>query len=284
MTRMRTRFLFPAAAAIGLVASGCAGGMAGGGGAGVYVWPAGTTVGYDITTAQVMTMEQPGMGNVTFTTTTTMAVDVEATGAERQFALKVTDASISSDAEAMGQPLPDVKALIGLESAVTLDERGLIVEATNLEGNAAVNEQGGPEAFREGLQALFLYMPEGGLGPGVEWTRSYSFEADQSGFKMNFSFEDNYICQERTTYEGLPAYRVTQTGSGSITGSGEQGGMTMDMDASGDGEATIYVEVGTGKVLMVEGTFSMSGGIFIEAAGMSIPLEMRITTTVKPKK
>jgi hypothetical protein len=213
-----------------------------------------------------------------------MEVDVVSTGMGRQFNVTIANASLSSDAEAMGAEMPDMKALVGLESVVTLTDRGLIQNATNLENNAAVNDQGGPEAFREGLQALFFYMPEGGLGPGVEWTRTYGFQANQSGMMIDFSFDDVYTCQERTTYDGVPAYVVKQSSLANLSGGGDQGGMAMEMDASGDGEGTFYVEVGTGRILMVEGWASMTGGIYVEAAGMDIPLDIRVTSTVKPKK
>jgi hypothetical protein len=282
MNRSRTRYLLPALTVLALVAAACASGMAGS--AGAYLWPSGTKVTYEITSVEVTSMEQPGMGNMSFTTESGMEVDVEATGADRQFTITVTDASISSEAAAMGGEMPDIGALKGLASVVTLDERGLISDATNLEGNAGVIEVGGVDAFKESLQSLFLFMPEGGLGPGVEWSRQYSVTADQSGIVLTVESDDSYVCEERTTYEGLPAFRITVTGTATLSGSGEQQGMTLEFDGSGDAEGTIYVEVGTGMVLHAEGTATISGGIYVEAAGMSMPIEIRESSTIRPKK
>jgi hypothetical protein len=283
---MPTRVLTPVAALALLIFAGCAGGMAGGGGggAGAYAWPTGTEVTYEVAGAQTMTVEQPGMGSMSFTTNTSMEMVVEAAGAQRQFSLTITDASISSDLEAMGQEMPDMKGLIGLQSMVTLNSRGLITEATNLEDNPVISEQGGPEAFRESLQGLFLYMPEGGLGPGVEWDREVVFNMDQSGVGVTVTSDDHFVCQERTTFEGVPAYQITTTSMATMSGSGEQEGVAVDMDGSGEGESTMFVEVGTGKILSAEGTITISGGIYVEAAGMSIPLEMRMASSVKPRK
>jgi hypothetical protein len=287
---MPTRVLTPVAALALLVLAGCAGGMAGSGGAGAgagagaYEWPSGTEVTYEVAGAQTMTMEQPGMGSMSFTTTTSMEVVIEATSAQRQFSLSITDASISSDMEAMGQEMPDIKGLIGLESMITLDSRGLITEATNIENNPVISEQGGPGAFKESLQGLFLYMPEGGLGPAVEWDRAVNFTLDQSGLGVTVNSDDHFVCEERTTYEGVSAYRVTSTSIATMSGSGDQEGMAIDMDGSGEGESTMFVEVGTGKILSAEGTITISGGIYVEAAGMSIPFEMKMVNTVKPRK
>jgi len=264
-----------------VLATGCAGGMAGKA-ARLHVWSAGTSAAYLVSVGQSMAMEIPGQGQMVMNTTATMNFTVEATATPREFKLFISDASISSDAAQMGTEIPNVEALIGLESMIRLDERGLITEATGLEGNAAVEEQGGVASFTEDLQSLFLYLPEGRLGPGVEWTREYSFPMRQSGIQMELSAVDQYRCAEATTYEGVPAYRISTTSTVVITGSGEQMGMPMDWSMSGTGEAAMYVETGTGAVLIIESTAEMSGGI--SAGGMDIPVDMRLTSTVTQKK
>lgn len=64
--------------------------------------------------------------------------------------------------------------MIGLESIVQLDERGLISEASGLEGNTFIETRGGVDLFREDLQPLFFYVPEGVLNPGTKWNRDHS--------------------------------------------------------------------------------------------------------------
>ncbi len=282
MKHIRARFHLLALLAVSAVlATGCAGGMAGKA-ARLHVWSAGTSLAYGISAGQSMAMEIPGQGQMVMNTTSTMEFTVEATATPREFKLAVTDASISSDAAQMGGEIPSVEALIGLESVIRLDERGLITEATGLEGNAAVEELGGVASFTEELQSLFLYLPEGRLGPGVEWFREYSFPMQQSGMQMEMSAVDQYRCVEATTYEGVPAYRISTTSTIVLTGSGDQMGMPMDWSMSGTGETTMYVETGTGAVLMIESTGEMSGGI--SAGGMDIPVDMRLTSTVTQKK
>ena len=264
-----------------VTATGCAGGMAGGSG-GLHIWSEGTAVEYKSIAGQVMVMEVPGQGEMTIGTDVSMDISVEATTTHRQFNLTIQDVSISSDAAAMGGEMPDVSFLKGLESTLLLDARGLIVEASNLENNSSVEEQGGVAAFKEQLQSFFLYSPEGVLGPGVEWIREVEIPIIQMGMGMTISSIDKYRCIEATTFGGAPAYKIAWTTEAAMSGSGDMQGMPMDMGMTGSGEGTYYVETGTGMLLSVEGTITMIGGI--SSAGFDIPIEMRMTTVVELKK
>ena len=100
----------------------------------------------------------------------------------------------------------------------------------------------------------------------------------------NIASSDEYICDERTTFEGSPAFKITSRSTATLSGAGDQQGMEMNMMASGDGETTLYIEVGTGRILHAESMGMFSGGIDVPAMGMSIPLELRMTSTVRPAK
>ena len=159
-------------AAAAILTTGCAGTMAGKGTA-PNVWPAGTTVTYETISEQAMSATGP-MGDMTTTTTETMVLMVEAVG-PGMFKLTITDTDMGTDAPSqVSGETRDIHALIGLESLVQLDARGLITNATNLENNTAVTENGGAQVLQENLQRHFLYLPEGRMDPGVEWTREYS--------------------------------------------------------------------------------------------------------------
>ncbi len=268
-------------ALLAVTAAGCAGGMAGSSG-GLHIWSAGSSVEYKSISSQVMVMEVPGQGEMTIGTDVSMDVNVEATATPRQFYLTIQDVSISSDAAAMGGDMPDVSLLKGLESTILLDARGLITEASNLEGNSSIEEQGGVAAFKEQIQGFFLYSPEGVLGPGVEWTREVEIPIIQMGMVMTISSIDKYRCIEATTFGGAPAYKIAMTTEVAMSGSGEQMGMPMDMAMTGSGEGTFYVETGTGMLLSAEGTISMIGGV--SGAGFDMPIEIRMTTAVELKK
>lgn len=264
-----------------VTAAGCAGGMAGGSG-GLHIWSAGTSVEYKSISGQVMVVEVPGQGEMTIGTDVSMDISVEATTTPRQFNLTIQDVSISSDITAMGEDPPDVSFLKGLESTILLDARGLIVEASNLEDNPSVEEQGGVPAFTEQLQGFFLYSPEGVLGPGVEWTREFEMPIVQMNIELTVSSIDKYRCIEATTFGGVPAYKIAMTTEVAMSGSGDQMGMPMDMGLTGSGEGTFFVETGTGMLLSAEVTITMIGGVY--GGGMDIPMEMRMTSMVELKK
>jgi len=282
MKHGRVRFHVTALLALLTVtAAGCAGGMAGGSG-GLHNWSAGTSVEYISIAGQVMVMEVPGQGEMAIGTDVSMDISVEATSTPKLFDLTIQNISISSDAAAMGGEIPDVSGMEGLESTVLLDARGLIVEASNLENNPSIEEQGGVAAFKEQLQGFFLYSPEGVLGPGVEWVREVEIPIMQMGIEMTISSIDKFRCIEATTFGGTPAYKIAMTTEVAMSGSGDQMGMPMDMGLTGSGEGTYYIETGTGMLLSAEATITMIGGI--SASGMDIPMELRMTSTTELKK
>lgn len=279
--RFHKRFYLPATVAAAALLAACAGGMAAKSWT-PNVWPAGTTVTYEIFGGQTQTMDVPGAGSQTVNMTSSAVYNVTATG-EREFQIKVTDASQSSD---MGDPseagMPDVSELIGLETTVRLGDNGDIVEATNLEDHPYIVEMMGAEAYKNDLQDMFLRLPEGELKPGVEWTKTLNIPISQMGLELTLETADNYKCLEVTTFEGTPAFKISVSGIGTLGGGGETQGMMVDLQLTGKGEGTIYVSTKDAMVLMAESKTSMEGGF--AAQGMDIPMTMLMTGTIKVKK
>ncbi len=277
--KVRSHFYTPAAlATLALLTVACAAGKTGGGGA-LHVWPAGTAVTYDLTASQTQTIEIPGGGTQGGTSTSTIVFDVASTGA-REFQVSVTDASTYSDTPDPSSP--DIGNLVGLKSTVTLDERGLLIEATGLTENSYVMEAGGVDDFKETLQALFLYLPEGKLGPGVEWSREYNYPAVQGGLEIQVNSVDTYKCLEETTYEGTPAFKLEVTSEVTFSGSGEQAGQMLDFALAGTGTATMHVDASTGLLLNMESTGALNG--VIASSGMEFPMSMQTVSTIKIRK
>jgi len=252
--------------------SSCAAGKAGSGN--LNNWSAGTSVTYELTRGQVQTMEIPGQGEDIRETSTTFMVTVESVG-KRQFNLVITDASTTSLST-------DIKPVIGLGSTVHLDERGLILEASGLEGNVYIEARGGVDLFREDLQVLFFYLPEGALGPGSEWVREYSVQAFQNNMDVIRDMTDTYRCVGETEYEGSPALRVDVVNSTKFSGKGEMSGMPMDLAISGTFEGVLYVDPLTGMILGQEINGNLLGGIFADQ--FDLPMTLKAWTIVKMKK
>jgi hypothetical protein len=268
---------------LAVLLAGCAGGMAGGR-AGPYVWPAGSATNYEALQVQGLSMEIPGMGGITTTTTNTITFQIQPADAARTFQVSVTDARVEVDS-----PMPtgdeealNVKALIGLVATVVLDEGGTITSTTGIENNAGVMSTGGVDSFKETLQSFFLTLPPEGMAVGREWSRESTYTADQSGMQMSFRNSAGYRCTGETDVDGIPVWEVAETSKTTLVGGGDMGGMPVDMDAAGDGTGTFLVEKGTMRLLKYEGKGVLAGSI--GAQGMSIPLNLSQTAAVTIKK
>lgn len=261
-----------------LLASACAAGSAGSSAA-LNVWPMGTSVTYEITSAQSQAMDIPGMGEEVMNSSSSVEFGIESVG-ERKFMIRVLDASSSSDIPDDGS-MPDISELIGLEATLLLSERGEVVEASGIAGNVYVDEMSGVEAYTEELRGFFLYLPEELVRPGVTWTREYGFTAIQQGMELQFEFIDTYRCVEEVIHEGTRALKIEMEQKISLGGGGDQMGMPMDFALSGTGDGTLIVDAMTGMLLSGESKGSMSGGI--SAQGMDIPMTMTMTSAIRVK-
>lgn len=272
------RNLTAALAVFALLASACAAGSAGSSAA-LNVWPTGTSVTYEITSAQSQAMDIPGMGEQASNSSTTVGFGIESVG-EREFMIKVLDASSSSDMPDDGS-MPNISELVGLEATLLLDEQGEVIEASGLSGNVYVDEMSGVEAYTEELRSFFLYLPQEQVRPGVTWTREYGFTAIQMGMELMFEFVDTYHCVDETVFEGTRALKIELESKISLGGGGEQMGTFLDFALSGTGDGILIVDAVTGMLLSGESKGTMSGGI--SAQGMDIPMTMTMTSTIKVK-
>ena len=231
-----------------------------------------------------MTMEVPGMGEITVTTSSTVVFQVAPAEAERTFQVSVTDARIEVDSPMGGgdEEALNARALIGLVATVTLDETGLITSATGLENNAGVMNTGGVDSFKETLQSFFLVLPAEGMAAGREWSRQSAYTADQSGAQIAFQNTADYRCLGETVFEEVPAWEVAEAGRTTMAGGADMGGMAVDIDAAGDGTGTFLVEKGTLRLLKYEGKGVLAGNI--GAQGMSIPLKLNQVASLTIKK
>lgn len=239
-----------------------------------YEWPAGTAVTYEMVSGQVQTSEVPGGENQESESSYTLVLNVEAIG-PRQFTITVTEASSTS-------PIADVKALIGLKSTVNLDSRGLIAEATGLEGNSYIEGRGGVDRFKYDLQNLFMFLPEGSFKPALEWKTEYGYQARQSGIDTKRTFVDTYRCIGETTLEGTPATEIKLKSEVELTGSGEMSGLPVDVMLAGLLSYTIHFDHNAGMLISLEGEGNIDGGFV--AQGIDIPIETFVTYSVRVKK
>ncbi len=255
-----------------LLTSTCAGGKAGAGAP--HLWPEGTTVVYEMVRGQEQTTEIPGQVSQPRAMSSTFVISVEAVG-EREFRLRFLEAYSTPSSI-------DLEQAVGLESTVRLDTRGVITEATDLEENPYVDARGGIDIFKDDMQNLFVYLPEGPIRPGVEWNREYSYPANQSGMTVQHSQSVTYRCIEETVFEGTPAFRIELISKTEFAGSGDQGGGSTEVQLGGTIEGTIYVESTNGMILSQELGGELEGGFVTQ--GYDLSMHLKVSLTVKMKK
>ncbi len=276
---MRTRFeryRFASLLAVLLTTAACASSGAGRG-AVAHHWPSGTAVAYTLTNGQTQTITIPGQGEQVLDADTTFELTLTSIE-DATFRLRVETATSVDDAAAGGEAA-DIADVIGLESILTLNDRGRISTATGLEDNQYVLDQGGIPSFDDLLQFLFLYLPEGDLQEGTTWTREYSYPIDQlDGTHLDLVFIDHYTCRGLSEYEGARAWRIEVTSEAALSGFGEG----IDVGISGVGTSVFHAAPGTAMILAAEMEIIMEGSVSIQ--GMDLPLRMHFRRAARIKE
>jgi len=279
MTRITSARNLAAFAAVLLLATACAGGMAGNRPT-FHTWPSGTTVTYEMVTNQTVMISIPGGGDQEMPTTSSMTFEVTAAG-PRTFEMTVVDVVSEAVSDMPAGIAPEATELIGASGTVTLDANGVVIENSGFEGNSYVDFMGAEAFAEQSVQVLFQYLPEGGPAVGQEWSREYTYPFNMMGIALDFSNEDSYVCLEELTYEGIPALRIGSTTSNAMSGGGEMMGTVMDMALAGSSEGTTVIDAMTGMILESDATITMGGGI--SAQGMDIPFDMEMRITIRRK-
>ncbi|MFC1595481.1 hypothetical protein ACFL3X_01045, partial [Gemmatimonadota bacterium] len=256
MQRSRTVISFCLFTASILV-SGCAGPMKN---TGSFNWPVGTAVLYSIETEQISTAVIP-MGETRTTETESAVLKVEAVDPE-VFEMTIVEATRESDASEREQgERVFARTLTGLSSLVRLDDRGLIIDASDLADNPAVTDHGGSEVVIEYLQHCFLYLPEIPLKPEVEWIRDYTYAQSQTDFPLNFHHVDSFRCIGEVTIQGIPAWAIEVTSRVELSGGSLEGNRSLSL--SGEGQGIIHVARETGMLLDLESARVLDGQFWV---------------------
>lgn len=231
------------------------------------------TRSYNIVDSQNQILDIPGMGQQKIETTTTIDIDVWKTG-DRQYSLTITDFTID------GPQLPgaDLASLIGLESDITLADDGTVESASGLAENAAIISIGGEAAFRNRLQSLFLQGPGNGMSVGKKWSRTDTTPSDQGGLSVERVVKSDYTCVGEEELDGTEVWVIDVETDLELTGSGSQGGQSMEMEMAGGGSGKMYIDkatlmlVSANQEAEIEGTIDMDMG--------SILMTMQVLNTI----
>jgi hypothetical protein len=126
-------------------------------------------------------------------------------------------------------------------------------------------------------------MPPGGLRLGADWTDTVSTTEKGVGTEVRVTTITHSTAAAWDTRAGTRALRVDYSGTGTLAGSGEQGGQPFELTGGGTRSGSEYVAA-DGRFLGGETRDSTGYTVVLLAQGLSVPVRqmLRATVTVLP--
>ena len=221
---------------------------------------AGQTMSNTMTMTQVIGVQlAPGSGDslaVTFT--------VDSVGIQSEI----------PQAQAMAQAEAD--KLIGAKVAGTVSPLGAIgaLEWTNADSA----NTGGDLSM--GFRNFFPRLPRPALEAGMTWTDTTNSKFDANGIDGTATSVVTYTVEGDTTVNGRQAWRISQKGTVTTNGVGNQQGQELALSGGGSIEGTNVVSK-DGLYLGGDSRLDQNMTVQVVAMGMEIPVTQKITSKVR---
>lgn len=123
-------------------------------------------------------------------------------------------------------------------------------------------------------------LPAGGLKEGASWSDSVTSAFNNNGVDGKTTVVSTHSVAGDTTIAGQPAWRIVQKGSVRMTGSGMSQGAAISLNGTGTVNGHAYVSK-DGVYLGGDQHLTQNMTIEVPAAGLSIPMEQKVTTKVR---
>jgi hypothetical protein len=174
-----------------------------------------------------------------------------------------------------GNMSPDMGSIIGKGFDMTVSSLGKeidVSEAANLKYNLGPS---GERTLGSEFQTFFEDLPVKPLKQGDTWTSADTLNVDQAGTKMTLLFNNLNTFQAVEKVQGLNCVRIQTESTGTMNGSGEQGGAKFDISGTIKASGTWHFAVQEG--ILVKASTEATTESSIQISGpqtMTLPMTM----------
>lgn len=166
-----------------------------------------------------------------------------------------------------------MRELKGKKVTGTMSPQGRVADAQASDSSAASAQ------MLSSARGFLPKLPDGGLKAGAAWSDSVTSNFSNNGVDGKTTVVSTHAVTGDTTIAGQPAWRIAQKGTVVMTGGGVSQGAEISLNGTGTVNGSAYVSK-QGVYLGGEQLLTQSMTINVPAAGMSIPMEQKVTTKV----
>ncbi len=147
--------------------------------------------------------------------------------------------------------------------------------------SGATGEKMNGDQISKTLGQQFMRVPDHAIKLKESWNTKDSTEVPYAGSKLTNVSDTKYTAKEVTKLDGMECLVIEYTESAKLTGTFEQQGMEIELTRQTTATGTILFALEKGMFVSMDGNSVSNSQIYVSAAGMTIPQEMKGKSSIK---
>ena len=247
-----------------------------------YKMPAGRALTYQGKSEEAQVMEIQGQSMETHTGGTNTFTFKAKGPKDKNLLLGVTidDIAVTVTSSAQGDMSPDMNSIKGKSFDMVLSPLGSEVDVSGAEA-ISYDMAGETRNLGSGFKTFFPDLAGKPVKIGDTWPSSSSVEEKTGSMNIKVDLQNVNTLEGFETVDGMECAKISSDVTGTISGTGNQGGMDLTFSGTSKGKDVWYFAVKEG--IYVKGTSESTTQMSIDvpAASMSIPATQTSKSEVK---
>ena len=247
-----------------------------------YKMPTGRALTYQVKSEEAQVMDIQGQSMDTQTTNTSTFTFKAKGLKDKNFLLGVTidDIATTVTSSAQGDMSPDMSAVKGKSFDMVLSPLGSEVDVSGAEA-ITYDIAGETRNLSSGFKMFFPDLPGKPVKVGDTWPSTAGTEEKTSSMNIRIDLQNVNTLEGFETVDGMECARISSQVTGTITGTGNQGGADLTFSGTSKGKDVWYFAVKEGIYVKVTSESTTQMSIDVAAAGMTIPMTQTSKSEVK---
>jgi hypothetical protein len=237
-----------------------------------YKMPAGRALTYLAKGEESQVMEIMGQSNNTQTASTGTFIFKSKGPKEKNVLLGVTldDMAVTVTSSLQGDMSPDMAGIKGKSFDMVLSPLGIEVDTAGAEA-ITYSIGGETRSIASGFKTFFPDLPGKPIKVGDTWPSTSTVEEKTGSVNIKIDTQNVSTLEGFETVDGMECARISTDVTGTLTGTGNQGGMDLAFSGTIKGKDVYYFAVKDGIYVKSSSEATTQMSIDIPAASMTIP-------------
>jgi hypothetical protein len=247
-----------------------------------YKMPAGRALTYQTKTdeAQVMEVQGQSMSTQTNNTSTFTFTSKGPKDIDFLFGVKIDDIAVNISSNVQGDMSPDMSSVKGKFFDMVLSPLGAEVDVTGAEA-ITYDIAGETRNLASGFKTFFPDLAGKPVKIGDTWPSTASTEEKTGSMAIRVDLQYTNTLEGFETIDGMECARISSQVTGTVSGTGNQGGMDLTFSGTTKGKDVWHFAVKEGMLVKQASEATSEMSIDVPGAGMTIPMNMTSKGEVK---